>query len=497
MFKNMVKRARLSISRKPMRAIIIGLVLFAMANLVLASTAIKSAVAESMAYAKSSLGGTVYLQADMSKLREQAQSGQTPSSSSSGRPPQIERPDIPVSLVTGIAESEYVKDYTYSLSAQAKANGFSVVESEESGNFGGSRQPGANFGSESTETQLDADVTVQGINSYAFISAVQDETMKLTSGTYFDESTDDQAIISYDLAEANGLAVGDTITLQNIYDSGMHEIKIIGIYDLSEEQGFGTSANTIYMNVPTAAKLLSSENYNDGAYSVQNVSFTLTNAEYSDQFIAQTKEKYPDLESDNLTLSIDTSAYEQMVGPIESVGAFATTIFWVVIIASIAIIALIVTINVKERRYEIGVLLSLGASKLNVAGQIVLELVVVGTAAFLLSIGTGTIVAKAVGQNLLNNQLSMSEQQSENNFGRPTGGRSGGSRNAPGGGMMGGSASRTRSDVETIDSIDVNATPADYALLFLVGYGVIIAALIIPTWNIVKYQPKTILTGKE
>lgn len=495
MFKNMVKRARLSISRNPMRAIIIGLVLFAMANLVLASTAIKSAVAESMTYAKSSLGGTVYLQADISKLREQAQSEQSSSSSSSGRP-QIERPDIPVSLVTGIAKSEYVKDYTYSLSAQAKANGFSVVESEEGGNFGG-RQPGANFGSESTETQLDADVTVQGINSYAFISAVQDETMKLTSGTYFDESTDDQAIISYDLAEANGLAVGDTITLQNIYDSGMHEIKIIGIYDLSEEQGFGTSANTIYMNVPTAAKLLSSENYNDGAYSVQNVSFTLTNAEYSDQFIAQTKEKYPDLESDNLTLSIDTSAYEQMVGPIESVGAFATTIFWVVIIASIAIIALIVTINVKERRYEIGVLLSLGASKLNVAGQIVLELVVVGTAAFLLSIGTGTIVAKAVGQNLLNNQLSMSEQQSENNFGRPTGGRSGGSRNAPGGGMMGGSASRTRSDVETIDSIDVNATPADYALLFLVGYGVIIAALIIPTWNIVKYQPKTILTGKE
>ena len=492
MFKNMVKRARLSISRKPMRAIIIGLVLFAMANLVLASTAIKGAVEESMAYAKSSLGGTVYLQPDMSKLREQMQSNT--SSSSSERPTPIDRPNIPTTLVSSIAKSEYVKDHTYSLNAQAKASGFTVVESETSNGGGGSRQPGASFGQESTETQLDADIAIQGINSYAFISAVQNDTMKLTSGTYFDETTDGQAIISYDLANTNNLAVGDTITLQNIYDSGSHEVKIIGIYDLSEEQGFGSSANTIYMNVPTAAKLLSSENYNDGEYSVQNVSFTLTNAEYSEQFITEANKSNPEIVNSSLTLSIDTSAYDQMVGPIESVGSFATTIFWVVIVASIAIIALIVTVNIKERRYEIGVLLSLGASKLNVAGQIVLELVVVGTAAFLMSMGTGTIVANAVGQNLLNNQVAMSEQQTEDNFGRPTGGPGG--QNMPGRGTMGG-GSRAQSSVEAIDSIDINPTPADFALLFLVGYGVILAALIVPTWSIVKYQPKTILTGKE
>lgn len=492
MFKNMIKRARLSIIRRPMRAIIIGLVLFAMANLVLASTAIKGAVQESTAYAKSSLGGTVYLQPDMSKLREQMQGDA--SSSSSGRPTRIERPDIPVTLVSNIAESEYVKDYTYSLNAQAKASGFTVVESETSNGPGGGRQPGAGFGQESAETQLDADVTIQGINSYAFISAVKNNTMSLTSGTYFDETTDGQAIISYDLANANGLAVGNTITLQNIYDSSSHEVKIIGIYDLSEEQGFGSSANTIYMNVPTAAKLLSSENYNNGEYSVQNVSFTLTNAEYSEQFITEAKKNNPEIVNSGLALSIDTSAYDQMVGPIESVGSFATTIFWVVIIASIAIVALIVTINVKERRYEIGVLLSLGASKLNVAGQIVLELIIVGTTAFLLSIGTGTIVANAIGQNLLDSQITMNEQQTEDNFGRPTGGPGG--QNMPGRGTMGG-GSQTQPDVDAIDSIDINATPTDFALLFLIGYGVILVALTAPTWSIVKYQPKTILTGKE
>ena len=493
----MLKRSWLSIIRKPGRAVLIGLILFAMANLVLASTAIKGAVAESMSYAKSTLGGTVYLQADIGKLREQIQ-GQEGSSSSEltpGQRPQIERPDIPLSMVKNIADSEYIKDYSYSINTQAKSTNFTPIESESSLPGGDMRMPDT---SNESESKLEGDITISGINAYAFISAAQNDTMKIADGTYFDETTDNQAIVSYDLAKSNNLKVGDKISLQNIYDSEPNEVSIIGIYDLTEEQqSFGTPENTIYMNTATAAKFLSSEAYNDGDYSVQNVRFELNSPEQADTFIAAAKVKYPDIESSNLALSIDTSTYEQMVGPIESVGNFATTIFWIVVIASIAIITLIVTINVKDRRYEMGVLLSLGASKLNVAMQILVELVVIGTIAFAISIGTGALVARAMSQGLLDNQLSMSEQQSENNFGRPGamtgGGQQGGDRGMPG--MTGGQ--QGRSNVEAINSIDVNASPADYVMLFVIGYGVIILAQLLPTWNIVRYQPKTILTGKE
>jgi len=326
---------------------------------------------------------------------------------------------------------------------------------------------------------------------------VQNDTMKITDGKYFDETTNDQVIVSYDLATSNSLKVGDKISLQNVYDSVAHEVTVIGIYDLTEEQSFGSPENTIYMNTTTAAKFLSTEAYNDGDYTVQNVRFELNNPEQADAFIAAAKAKFPDMESDSLSLSIDTSAYEQMVGPIESVGNFATTIFWIVVVASVAIITLIVTINVKDRRYEMGVLLSLGASKLNVATQILVELAVVGTVAFVISIGTGTLVARTMSEGLLNNQIAMSEQQSEDNFGRPGamgGGRQGGGIGQPFA-MGGGSTNQT--NVEAIDSIDVNASPSDYVLLFAIGYGVIILALLFPTWSIVKYQPKTILTGKE
>lgn len=489
----MLKRSWLSIIRKPGKAVLIGLILFAMANLVLASTAIKGAVSESMSYAKSTLGGTVYLQADIEKLRSQMQQNQNGGGFTPGERPQIARPDIPLSMVTSIADSEYVKDYTYGLSTQAKASGFTPIESES--NFPGGGMRMFNSAGES-ETELEGDITISGINAYAFISGVESDTMKITDGEYFDETTDDQVIISYDLASSNSLSVGDKISLQNIYDSSSHEVTVIGIYDLTEEQSFGSPENTVYMNTETAAKFLSSEQFSDGDYTVQNVRFELNNPEGADAFIKEAGAKFPNLESDNLALSIDTSTYEQMVGPIESVGNFATTIFWIVVVASVAIITLIVMINVKDRRYEMGVLLSLGASKINVTAQILVELLIVGTIAFMVSIGTGTLVASAVSQGLLDSQIAMSEEQSENNFGRPGAamGGSGGPQMMIRGGMFG---QGSQSNVEAIDSIDVNAGPADYMLLFIVGYGVIILALALPAWNIVKYQPKTILAGKE
>lgn len=489
MFKNMLKRSWLSTTRKPSRAVIVGLILFAMANLVLASIAIKGAVNESMAYAKSSLGGTVYLQPDITKLREQAQSadGTTPTP---GARLSLMRPEIKVSTVESLADSSYVKDYTYSVNGRAKASGFAPIEQDTSGPGGVMRfnaQDEAN-------TALESDVSVQGINSYAFISQVEAGTMQLSSGTYFDESTDNKVIISYDLANSNGIKVGDTITLQNVYTEKSYPLEVTGIYDLSEEDSFGAMlGNEIYMNVKTAAQFMSEENYANGDYSVSNIRYFLTSSEYADAFIKEANDKYPTLADENLTLSIDTSAYEQMVGPIESVGSFATTILWIVIVASIAIVTLIVAINVKDRQYEMGVLLSLGASKINVIGQIFVELLIVGSLAFIGSMATSTLLAQNMSKGLLDSQIAASKAESENNFGRP-GAAIGGKRVAGGGIFFGG---QMNGNSEAISEINISVSPTDYLILFAIGYGIILVSLLLPSWNIVKYQPKTILSGKE
>ncbi len=471
MKKSMVKRAWLNITRKKNKSVILFIIMFVIANLVLSSLAIGNAVDESTEYAKESLGSEIYLNADMEKLREEMTSGEGSFDRESMSA--FARPEINSDMVKDIATSEYVKDYTYSINASFEAENFNLIESDSE-----------NTGKSGMMDSIERPGTVTGINSYAFIPGVESNIIEITEGTYFDETTDDSVIISYELAEENDLVVGDVLELKNTETEEIYSYEIIGIFIASEE-GY---ENSIYMNIESASNLLTEEDYNNGDYAVSSVIYYLNNPENVDKFIDEASEKY-DLEEMILTLDIDNSAYEQMAGPLESVGSFSTTIMIVVIIAAVLIIALIINNNIKDRKYEMGVLMSLGATKLNIIGQILLELIVVATVGFVLSIGTSSIIANVMSDSLLSNQLEMNEEQSENNFGRPSGGN-----------MMGGIftvGNNASNDVEVIDEIDVNVSATEYLTLFLLGYGVVIVAMSMPAINIMKYEPKTILTGRE
>lgn len=495
MFKNMLERSWLSTVRKPSRTVILVVIMFVMANMMLATIAIKSAVNESIKYAKESLGGIVYLQPDMEALREEAMAGVEAGSGGMMQRVQIERPTISIDMAKEIADSEYVKDFTYSVTASANAGDYELVETEESsmreqiesqmGGEGMPQMPGGGGGFAFSR----GDTSIVGINSFAFIADVESGNMKLADGEIFDESTEDGVMISVDLAEENSLEVGDTMTFALTDDDETEVVlTIVGTFDNTTDN---YDPNTVYTNVETAAEFSG-----EADMGVQSVKYYLVNAENKDAFVAEALAKYPELESDGLVLDIDTSAYDQMVGPIESVGSFATTILIVVIIASVVIITLIVTINVKDRRYEMGVLMSLGATKKNILGQVLVELVLVATVGFALSVPTGSLVAGVMGDGLLSSQLAMNEEQTEQNFGRGQNAGMPGFGGGMRGGMMGGAGGQT-SDVEAIDEIDVSANLSDYAVLFAAGYAVILLALVLPSVNVLRYQPKTILSGKE
>ena len=516
MFKNMLKRSWLSIKRKTGRTIILTLIFFMMANLVLAAFIIKSAVSAQMEYAKSNLGGTVSIQADMDTIRKN-QADEIKEGSDPGEMfKSMNRPSVDVKTANEIAYSytDYIKDYSYEVSTSANANGLETIETKgfNPNKMGGMMNFPGSTSSSSDSSTLDSDLTISGINAYAYINGVQNETITIKDGTYFDEDSTDSVLISYELAELNSLKVGDTIKLKNIYTEKEIALKIIGIYDSSEERADG---NTLYMNTATAAKFLSTDDYNNGNYDVDNVNFYMVNSDNAEDFVNKINSEFTELQDNNLKVAVDTSEYDRVSGSIESVGSFANTILIIVVIAAIIIITLIVTINVKDRRYEIGVLMSLGASKKNIIGQIVTELLIVGTLGFSLASVTGTIFAGTLGNMILDSQTTASTQASEQNFGRPTGGSM---PSMPGGApsqynSKKGSSSRSSipempndmpnmkevmsSSKDSDIKLDINAEPLDYLLLFITGYLVIILALIIPSISIMHYQPKEILAGKE
>lgn len=506
MFRNMLKRSWLSIRRKTGRTIVLVLIFFMMANLVLAAITIKTAVGAQMDYAKSSLGGTVAIQADMDAIRETQREQMEAGADRKEMFGKMMRPQVDVETANKIAAyTDYVKDYSYEVSASANSHELEVVETKKESMGGpemmgpGGMMPGMEQQSDD-DAELDGDITISGVNAYAYISAVKNEAMSIKDGTYFDEDTDDKAMISYEFAELNDLKVGDTFKIKNIYSTNSVVLTVIGIYDTSEERA---DANTIYMNTATAAKFLSDDDYNDGNYDVSNVNYYMLNSDKANEFVEKVNADFSSLAEDNLKIAVDTSEYDSVAGSIESVGSFATTILIIVIVAAVIIVTLIVTLNVRDRRYEMGVLLSLGAHKRNVMAQIATELVIVGTIGFVLASLSGTFLAKSMGQSIIDSQTASSKQQSEKNFGRP---------GAPMGGQRPSSVSNMQeqrdADMKNMKQmmmagrdtkveLDINATPIDFLLLFVTGYLVIILALIVPSVNIMRYQPKEILAGKE
>ena len=417
MFKNMLKRSWLSIARKPSRSVILVLILFVMANMLLASVAIKNSVDKSTEYAKEKIGGTVYLQQDTDAIRKAAEAARE-----SDEKTEVTTPKISEDLAKGIADSQYIKDYTYSVVSNANADSYKVVEtaqnererqfqgslddargqiddqikefnsqrdsfnsqqSQPSGNDsnssgrsrgGGSssQRPSFNFNFDfnfSDPTLGRGDTSIQGVNSYDFISDVENGNMKIVSGEAFDESTDKGVIISNKLAEENEISVGDKIKFKTVSDKKEVELKVVGIYENTTED---FNYNTVYTNIESAKLFMTDDQIKD--LSLQNVRYYLTSAGDKDAFLAEVNKKYPDLSKDNLKLDIDDSSYQTMVGPIEGVGSFSVTVLWIVIVATVAIITLIVVINVKERRYEMGVLMSIGAKRSNIIGQILSNL---------------------------------------------------------------------------------------------------------------------------
>ncbi len=475
MFKNMLKRTWLNIVRKPSKSVVLFIIMFIMANLVIAGIAISNSVEESIKYAKESLGSEVYLNVDMEQIKGSMDiDSMDMQSMNMNSIKDMQRPEISASMVIDIAESSYVRDFTYTLETYAVSSEIEIYEST------------SQMGNRNPMMGMQTGFTITGINSYAFIEGVESNTITISEGEYFDETTNDQVMISYELAELNGISVGDSIKLSIDETTEAIEFVVRGIFTTTQ----AGSENTIYMNVETAAKLLTEEEYNEGNYNVSNIYYIMDNPENVDKFIEEVNSKY-DLEAESLTLDIDSSTYDQMVGPIEQVGIFADTILWIVIIASLLIVTLIINTSIKSRKYEMGVLMSLGATKQNIVGQIFLELLIVATIGFMLSIGTSTLLANGLSETLLQSQTAIEEEVSETNFGRPT--------NSGKGNMTQGMPGENNNieEVEVIDEIDVNIEAREYLILFGIGYLVSFIAMVIPTVNIMKYEPKTILTGRE
>ena len=202
-----------------------------------------------------------------------------------------------------------------------------------------------------------------------------------------------------------------------------------------------------------------------------------------EKFVASASKK---LDTDTMTLSANDQAYQQMLTPLNNVASFATNIVILVAVAGVIILSLIVILSIRERRFEIGVLMSLGENKAKIIGQFFIELFVIMLVSVSLAGMTGNVIGNVIGNQLLSQQNATHQEQSQNNTSQG------------GGGFMGDLSSPftpSKQEAKQIEKMNVKMTQKTISLLGALALGIVLIAIFVASIGILRMEPKTILTS--
>jgi len=499
---NFIKRALLSVKERKAKSFLQLIVFTVICVLIIAGLSIQSAAEKSAQLARESLGGTVTLQYNSEKMMEEIknQMGERPERGSEQQGPgQVPSPgqgqgfspfsisNEPVKLKDAeqLISSSYVKAYNFITSTTGYTDSFEPVEVESnSSSFGGFGGPGAG----EMEFSM-GDITVSGQLNSDLATAFMDKTATLVEGLHITEEDKGKTVVLVEqtLADQNDLAVGDHIKFGAEDNENEQNYEIVGIYQ--------SEVSTNDLNTPLSAMLPYNTVYvpfdqvnvikgDDATDTMDSAVFYMKDAANIDAFIEEANSTSIDFET--YMLDANNQLFEQMVGPIENVSSFSKNIVYLVTIAGALILGLLIMLSIRERKYEMGVLIAIGERKWKLIGQFLVEVLVIAVLALGISYATGGVVADQLGNKLLENQLVSGQEAQPESFGR----FGGGDFNPFGN-------STPSSQVDVIDEIKVEITPKDFGLLALIGFLIAIVATVLPSLTVLRLKPKAILSKQD
>ncbi|WP_125764502.1 ABC transporter permease [Levilactobacillus mulengensis] len=477
---NFFKRAWLNVWAKKGRSVLLILVSSAILMFVLAGLLIRSAAVKATDQAKADVGATVTLSANRQAAFKKMQSSSS-STSKSSRPKMTLTP-VKLSDATKISQLSNVKSTNVTSSTTVNAKSYDVVSTSTgmgSSNGGG---PGGMKSSASTgDTQID------GVTATSLTTAFSNSQSKITKGrgiTAADKNTHN-VVIEKDLASQNDLTVGDTITVKETAgDKAKVKLKIVGIYKASSTSTSTSPmsadpANTMYTSY-TMANTFKGSKY---ANTADSVTFNVSNPAK----VSSVKQAGRQLiNTSKYALSTDDASYQTVKASMANVKSFANKIVWLVAIAGTIILALIVILMIRERRFEIGVLLSLGEARWKIMAQFFTEMLMVIVVAVAIAGAGGKFVGDQLGSQLVS-QSTTTQITATSSTGQPGGSGMHGGTGGPG-------STGTTTSAKAVDTnLDISVSAVDLAELGGFGLAITFLSIMIASGGILRLEPKKVL----
>lgn len=430
-----IKRAALYCFRQRLKTVILFLILTLIAVLILTGIAISDASVDATVDVQTAIGGKILLELDTDGHMGSGQQNQW------GTVYGYNGDLITQEIVDAIGKVDGVVDYN----------------SEDTDAYYGAgvdfKYLPASFGLSYT-SYGEASAYTATLSSEK-CSKFQNGRYKLVDGRHITPKDKHVCLISEELANYNKLSVGDKIKMYSLDADTISEFEIIGIFDGTE----GASGNALTVDeIPANCGFIDCttlfELFRDDLNGYQQLTIYVEDP-VNVQNVYDRISALPELKDKTLKLSIDTDEYDLVSTPLESLSKLVNIMMIIISIVSVIILTLLLTIWIRGRKKEIGILLSIGKSKLNIILQIYTETFIVAIISFLASIPFSNLIAEQAGAFLV-----------------------------------------SRVTTGTAD-LNVQIDAAYLFPLYLIGIILITVSVVASSWTVVHRRPKDILTKYE
>lgn len=486
---NLFHRAFLYVTRKLTKTFLLFMILLVISTLALSGVAIREATGTAALNVRQALGGIFTLQqntSDPSKWISTAVGSFGTRSYYGGEPLTVDLAERIMAGTAGI--SGYNATYThYTVPLNADGKILELIDSEDSGNGLGALIAG--YGDFSSTV-----ATIAATNT-AYDSYFAGGYIELVEGRHFTAGEGAPAIISAELAERNGLRVGDKITLRMSEhkaammgaDAGRTktEVTIVGLFRSTAKSTTFLSNWSMDNSIFTTLEVIKSARPDMGDESFENIQFYVNDPGEIDRIVRDVK-NLPDLDPTDFIVSVDSSNVDAVMEPLTNMDRLVSILIVLVLAVGAVILCLVLSIRVKERVHESGVQLALGLSKGTIVAQYLAEVLIIAVFAFSLSAFAGGFAAKTVGSQLLDYTVSERAQS-------PAAGSPGTSID---GEMFVGSSDFAPEfeGSNPLTKIEVAVEPAMVAGMFGVGFLIICAAVMLAAAPVLRMKPREILS---
>ena len=233
----------------------------------------------------------------------------------------------------------------------------------------------------------------------------------IKEGKNIEENDKNSIIVHEEFAKQNNLKLGDEVNLEllDIEESGKiksHKFKIIGIFSGKKQETYtglssDFSENMLFIDYESSQKALNKTQTNKIANKI-----TVYSDNFEESNISFNKIKELKIDLTKYTIEKNDGIFQEVLESVNGIKYIIKIMICSIIISGVIVLSLILILWLRERIHEIGILLSIGTSKLKIIFQFIFELIFISLPSIFVSFFLGNIISDQIIGTFIHNDDS-------------------------------------------------------------------------------------------